>query len=119
GIVLPTMHQSSLGSLFIIAGYKVHPLWQTALLPLLFLVSCVGMGYAAVVIESALSSRLLHRKAETPMLATLGKAVAWISGLYLVLRFGDLAWNGKLGLVFGSGGYSLLFWIEIALFAAP
>ena len=119
GMVLPTMHQSSLGSLFIIAGYKVHPLWQTALLPLLFLVSCIGMGYAAVVIESALSSRLLHRKPETPMLANLGKAAAILTGVYLVLRFADLAWNGKLALTVTSGGYSLLFWIEVALFLAP
>lgn len=119
GLVLPTMHQSSLGSLFIIAGYKVHPLWQTPLLPLLFLVSCVAMGYAAVVIESALSSRLLHRKAETPMLGLLGKAASILTVSYLVLRFADLAWRGKLGLTFTSGSYSLLFWFEIALFLVP
>ena len=119
GMVLPTMHQSSLGSLFIIAGYKVHPLWQTALLPLLFLVSCVGMGYAAVVIESGLSSRLLHRKPETKMLASLGLAAAIVTGIYLVLRFADLIWQGKLALTFTSGGLSLLFWAEIALFLVP
>jgi Ni/Fe-hydrogenase subunit HybB-like protein len=119
GMVLPTMHQSSLGSLFIIAGYKVHPLWQTPLLPLLFLVSCIAMGYAAVVIESGLSSRLLHRKAETPMLGLLGKAAALLTGLYLVMRFADLAWHGKLGLTFTAGGYSLLFWLEVALFLVP
>jgi Ni/Fe-hydrogenase subunit HybB-like protein len=119
GMLLPTMHQSSLGSLFLIAGYKVHPLWQTPLLPLLFLVSCVAMGYAAVVIESGLSSRLLRRKPETEMLASLSGVIAGITGFYLLLRFGDLLRQGKLGLTFTSGGLSVLFWVEIALFAAP
>jgi Ni/Fe-hydrogenase subunit HybB-like protein len=119
GLVLPTMHQSSLGSLFIIAGQKVHPLWQTPLLPLLFLISCIGMGYAAVVIESGLSSRLLRRKPETKMLASLGVAAAVVTGIYLVVRFVDLAWQGKLGLTFTSGGLSVLFWAEIALFLTP
>ena len=49
-IVLPVMHQSSLGGLMLIAETKVHPLWHTALLPALFLVSCISMGYGAVVV---------------------------------------------------------------------
>jgi Ni/Fe-hydrogenase subunit HybB-like protein len=119
GMVLPTMHQSSLGSLFLIAGYKVHPLWQTPLLPLLFLVSCVVMGYSAVVIESGLSSRLLHRKPETKMLASLSTAAIWLTLGYVVLRLADLAWHGKLALTVSSGGMSVLFWSEIALFLVP
>jgi len=119
GMVLPTMHQSSLGSLFIIAGYKVHPLWQTPMLPLLFLVSCMVMGYAAVVIESGISTRALHRKPETKMLASLSTATIWLTLGYLALRFGDLAVHGKLGLTVSSGKFSLLFWAEIALFLVP
>ena len=69
GLLLPTMHQSSLGSLMLLAGPRLHPLWNTPLLPLLFLISCVGMGYAAVVIEGAVSSLLLKREPERAMLA--------------------------------------------------
>jgi len=53
-VLLPTLHQSSLGSLFLLAGPRLHPLWQTPFLPLLFLLSCYAMGYAAVVIASSL-----------------------------------------------------------------
>src|SRR5436305_547069 len=55
GVLLPTMHQSSLGALIMLTGPKLHPLWNTPWLPLLFLLSCLGLGYAAVVLESALS----------------------------------------------------------------
>ncbi len=60
GMVLPTMHQSSLGTLMLLAGSRLHPLWRTPLLPLLFLITCVSMGYAVVVFESAFSSVGVH-----------------------------------------------------------
>src|SRR5206468_49006 len=74
GILLPTMHQSSLGALMLIAGPRLHPLWNTGWLPLLFLISCIGMGYAAVVFEAALSSWLFKREPEREMLAGLAAA---------------------------------------------
>src|SRR5262249_61492752 len=75
GILLPTMHQSSLGALMLIAGPRLHPLWNTGWLPLLFLLSCIGMGYAAVVFEGALSAWMFQREPEREMLAGLGKAI--------------------------------------------
>ena len=71
GLLLPTMHQSSLGTLMLLAGSRLHPLWRTPLLPLLFLISCVSMGYAVVVFESAFSSVAFKRRPETAMLARL------------------------------------------------
>jgi Ni/Fe-hydrogenase subunit HybB-like protein len=56
GMTLPTMHQSSLGSLFIITGYKLHPLWQTNFLPLLFVSNALLMGLSIVQFEVGLSS---------------------------------------------------------------
>ena len=109
GLLLPTMHQSSLGTLMLLAGSRLHPLWRTPLLPLLFLISCVAMGYAAVVFESALSSAVFHRRPETPMLAKLARAIVPLQLLFVVLRFGDLAWRGNAGLLvagdaaFGDG----------------
>jgi Ni/Fe-hydrogenase subunit HybB-like protein len=90
GILLPTMHQSSLGTLMLLAGSRLHPLWRTPLLPLLFLISCVAMGYAAVVFESALSSAVFHRRPETQMLARLARAIVPLQLLFVVLRFSDL-----------------------------
>jgi Ni/Fe-hydrogenase subunit HybB-like protein len=59
GTVLPMMHQSSLGSLLIVFGTQIHPLWQTMLLPLIFLLSAITIGYAVVLFESCLSAARL------------------------------------------------------------
>jgi Ni/Fe-hydrogenase subunit HybB-like protein len=81
GLVLPMMHQSTLGSLFLVATTKLHPLWHTPLLPLLFLLTCVGMGYAAVMIEAGLSAQAFRRQLETPLLADLTGLMAAIAAL--------------------------------------
>ena len=119
GLLLPTMHQSSLGTLMLLAGDKLHGLWYTPWIPLLFLISCIGMGYAVVVWESALSHRLFNRQIEREMLISLSGAMVLVVALYLVLRFGDLIISGKIPLMFTSGWLSFVFWIEIALFAVP
>ena len=120
GLLLPTMHQSSLGSLMLLAGPRLHPLWNTPFLPLLFLISCVGMGYAAVVMEGAISALLTRRRVERAMLADLGRVVVPISLVYVVLRLGDLAWRGQLGALFAFDTYSVMALIELALaVAAP
>ena len=119
GVLLPTMHQSSLGTLMLIAGWKLHPLWSTGWIPLLFLISCIGMGYAVVVWESAVSSRVFNRQREDSMLISLSGAMVVVLGLYLLLRFVDIIISGKFGLMFTSGFMSFMFWLEIALFAIP
>jgi Ni/Fe-hydrogenase subunit HybB-like protein len=119
GIVLPTMHQSSLGSVIMLAGPRLHPLWHTPLLPLLFLVSCIAMGYGAVVLESMLSSRAFGLKNEDNMLARLGKAIAWLLLAFTAVRIGDIVFQGKSAHLFGAGGMSILFWVEIAAFVIP
>jgi Ni/Fe-hydrogenase subunit HybB-like protein len=119
GMLLPTMHQSSLGSLILLTGPKLHPLWQTPLLPLLFLVSCIAMGYAAVVFESSLSSLFFRRRRDTEMLAGLSAAMLPVLGAFLLLRFGDLLVRGQLGLAFVANRFTAAFWVEIALTVAP
>ncbi len=119
GVLLPTLHQSSLGSLMLLTGPKLHALWNTAWLPLLFLLSCVTMGYAAVVIESSLSSRFFGRRSETPMLGSLYGAASLVIALFVALRLGDIAVSGKLGLLFQPSLLTALFWAEILLVAVP
>jgi Ni/Fe-hydrogenase subunit HybB-like protein len=119
GLVLPTMHQSSLGTLMLLAGSRLDPLWRTRLLPLLFLISCVSMGYAVVVFESALSSVAFRRRPETAMLASLARFIVPLQIVFLVLRVGDLAWRGNLGLLFAGNSRSTMALIELALFATP
>ena len=118
GLVLPSMHQSSLGSLMLVAGSKVHGLWYTGLLPLLFLISAFGMGYAVVFFESIFSSTAFGRPLETRMLASLGRFVAGVIAIFLVVRFGSLLAAGKAGLLFSSGHHSIFFWMETLALAA-
>jgi Ni/Fe-hydrogenase subunit HybB-like protein len=118
GILLPTMHQSSLGSLMLIAGPRLHPLWNTGWLPLLFLLSCIGMGYAAVVFEGAMSAWMFKREPEREMLAGLGKAIIPLIAAYLALRLIDLAVRGQIGALFAFDLYSVMALLELALFAA-
>ena len=119
GVLLPTMHQSSLGSLMIIAGQKLSPLWQTGFLPLLFLISAILMGYAMVVFESLFSSLGLKRPLETSMLTKLSGVIPKLLVVYMVIRFGDLIWRGELGLIFTFDLNSFMFIIENVLYIYP
>ena len=119
GLLLPTMHQSSLGSLMLLGGEKLHPLWRTPLLPLLFLVSVVGMGYAAVVLEASISSRVFRRPSELPMLRALGGPISYVLFAYAGIRLVDVLVRGQLPAVLALDGFSLLFHIEMTLFTVP
>jgi Ni/Fe-hydrogenase subunit HybB-like protein len=119
GLLLPTMHQSSLGTVMLLTGAKLHPLWSTPILPLLFLVSCVGMGFAIVVFESTLSAALLKRPRETDMLSGLAGVVGPVLWGFAGLRLVDLLVRGQGLAIFTSGKYSLFFLVEMVLFLAP
>jgi Ni/Fe-hydrogenase subunit HybB-like protein len=118
-ILLPTMHQSSLGGLFMVAVTKTHPLWHTWWLPGLFLVSCVTMGFGAVVAIENLTNLVYGKRIDQTLLGRLTVVPAWLCVAWLAVRVGDLALAGKLGLVFTSGFYSFFFLLEMALFVAP
>jgi len=119
GILLPTMHHSSLGALMLIAPSKLHPLWHTPLLPLLFLGSCLFMGYAVVVFEGEISSEVFRRPRETKMLVSLSWVMVDVLFVFLALRLGDLAWRGRLGLLLTLDFHTVFFLLEMALFLAP
>ena len=117
-IVLPVMHQSSLGGLLLVAETKVHPLWHTALLPALFLVSCLSMGYGAVVVLSTLLKVAWHSHHDVKLLAKMEKVNAGLLLFYVALRVGDVVVSGKLHLL-GADFFTALFLLELALFVAP
>ncbi|MEN8005900.1 MAG: NrfD/PsrC family molybdoenzyme membrane anchor subunit [Candidatus Krumholzibacteriota bacterium] len=119
GLLLPTMHQSSLGSVIMLAGPRLHALWHTPWLPFLYLVSCISMGYAMVVMESTLSSRAFGRQREDRMLASLSGATSFTLFLFVVVRFVDLFLRGRGPLLISEGYYSVMFWLETVLFLAP
>jgi len=118
GLVLPTMHQSSLGSLLLVAETKLHPLWHTGLLPLLFLLTSFGMGYAIIFFEATFSAYAFRRPLETRMLANLGVFVAGLILAFLAVRFSGLFAADRLGLTVRSGVHSFFFWAETLLLLA-
>lgn len=115
GVVLSTLHQSSLGSLLLIQPQKLHPLWWTPILPILFFTSAIAVGLAMIILESSLSSRYFQRGLETHLLAKLAKAIPVVLVVYALIKFGDLIVAGDLGYLFTSGWMSVLFWAEILI----
>jgi Ni/Fe-hydrogenase subunit HybB-like protein len=113
GVVLSTLHQSSLGSLFLIMPEKLNPLWYSPLLPLFFFVTAASVGLAMVIFESSISSRAFQRGLEIHLLSKLARAIPFVLGTYLVLKFGDFAIEGKLALLVQPDWFTLLFWFEI------
>jgi Ni/Fe-hydrogenase subunit HybB-like protein len=114
GISLSTLHQSSLGSLFLLQQDRLHPLWYSPILPLLFFVSAVGLGLCMVTAESCVSSWLYRRPGEWPLLRGLTRAAAVVLAVYLVLRLGDLGWRGELVHIVEGSWASALFVVELA-----
>ncbi len=119
GVVLPTMHQSSLGSMLTVFGYHVHPLWQSPVISLLFLMTAVTCGFAVVIFEACLSSSGFQRPLEMHLLGKLSRLMVWVVAAYVVVRFVDLALRGALGFMFEPGVKTLMFWIETIAFIAP
>ncbi len=115
GATLSTMHQSSLGTLFVIVSERVHPLWYTAMIPLHFFVSSVAAGLAVVVAGGTVSYWVFKRSLSQELVGELGRFIPWVLGVYVILKLGELAMVGELGLVFTSGIYSVLFNAELII----
>ncbi|MCU7838664.1 MAG: Ni/Fe-hydrogenase cytochrome b subunit [Candidatus Thiodiazotropha sp. (ex Troendleina suluensis)] len=120
GVLLPTMHQSSLGSMLIAMGHKVHPLWQSLhIQPLLAVMTALIMGFAVVVFEASFTAVGFRRPSETPLLTRLSKGIVGLMGLYLIIRFAEIILRGKLGLIFAGDLGSWMFLLETTLFIFP
>ena len=117
GLVLPTMHQSSLGSLMLLSGPRLHPLWNTGFLPLFYLITCLAMGYSIVVFEAAFSEKLTRGAGHVT--GALQKIATWAVAVFVVARFADLAYRGEIGRVLTLDLYGVMFWLETLLFLAP
>jgi hypothetical protein len=117
GIMLSTLHQSSLGSLFLIMPHRLDPLWYSPILPILFFISAVGLGLMMVTTESLFSSWAYEKKYELKQLQGLGKAASVVLFIYLAVRLGDLGYRGELGRAFAGGFGPNLFLLELAVSA--
>jgi Ni/Fe-hydrogenase subunit HybB-like protein len=116
GILLPTMHQSSLGTMMLLPGPKLHPLWFTPWLPFLFLVNCFLMGCGVVALESHASASGFGRRRETAMLARLLQVATWVAWFFVAFRVVDVAVRGQLGAL--ASWYALAVAVELGLLVA-
>ncbi|MBI4672131.1 MAG: Ni/Fe-hydrogenase cytochrome b subunit [Chloroflexi bacterium] len=115
GCVLSTLHQSSLGSLYLIFSLKLSPVWWTPTLPVLFFVSALAVGLAMVMIEAALTAGALKRRLENDLLASLAKPVIILLAIYLAIKLGDPLLRGTFATLLTLNLATAFFWIEIVL----
>ena len=120
GVLLPSMHQSSLGSLLVIFGQQIHPLWQSGwMLPVIYLMTAILLGFAVVIFEATLSSTGFNRPLETKVLTPLSRIMFWLLAAYVAVRVLDLVFRGALGTAFAATWQAFWFWIEMACFVVP
>jgi Ni/Fe-hydrogenase subunit HybB-like protein len=115
GVVLSCMHQSSLGSLMLIAPTKLHPLWYTPILPLLFLTSAFAVGYPMVVFETTIAGCSFKLDSEMNILTPLTRITIFLLGLYMALKIGDMAVRGTWIYLLDGTAQSNAFVAELVL----
>lgn len=115
GVILSTLHQSAVGSLFLIFPDKLHSLWYSSYLPVFYFVSAIGAGLAVVIFESFMSNRAFKKGLELELLAGIGRVIVVVLGLYLLMKVLDLSNRGNLSLIFEGSQESTLFLAEIGL----
>jgi c(7)-type cytochrome triheme protein len=115
GVLLSTLHQSSLGTLYLIVPNKLHPLWYTPLLPLFFYISAIALGCAMTIFESYLSQRAFRKSMEFHLLNKLGSVAAIALLVYAVMKVLDMQGRGVLKLAFAPTYEGRMFLAEMLL----
>src|SRR6516165_3994566 len=115
GILLSTLHQSSLGSLYLIMPSKLHPFWYSPALPFFFFGSAIAVGLAMTIFESTQSAKALGKHLELSVITELGGALLialWVNAL---LRFEDFFHRGMLRQIFRPSYEAYFLWLELGL----
>jgi len=115
GVILSTLHQSSLGTVYLIMPDKLHPFWYSPLLPVFFFISAIAVGLAMTIFESSLSSKYFGQQLELPILQELGRVLMVVLSVYAILRFEDLFHRGMLRSLLRPGYEMYLLWLELSL----
>ena len=115
GVILSTMHQSSLGSLFLIIPQKLYTFWYSASLPILFYVSAIAAGCAMIIFESHLSFRAFGHRLKADVLADIGRVLLVVLVLYALLKAYDFYGRGVWSAFFLPRMETWLFWLEILI----
>jgi Ni/Fe-hydrogenase subunit HybB-like protein len=123
GVILSTLHQSSLGALFLIVPSKLHPLWYSPYIPIYFFVTSVIAGLSMVIFESTLSHHYFHNKMDeahkaghNDLALGFGKAAAWVLAGYFIIKVIGVAVDNNWHYL--ATGYGAWFLVEIIGFVA-
>ncbi|MBK9169856.1 MAG: Ni/Fe-hydrogenase cytochrome b subunit [Bryobacterales bacterium] len=119
GVILSTLHQSSLGSLYLIVPTKLHALWYTPMLPIFFFISAITVGLAMTIFESYHSAKAFGKALEWDLVNGLARILAVALSVLLVFRFMDLAGRGVLHLAMENTLEAWLFGLEVVLMLLP
>lgn len=115
GVILSTLHQSSLGSLYLIVPEKMYGLWYSPYLPVFFYVSAIAVGCAMVIFESILSARAFKKGLEMPLLTEIGRVGVVMLALYLTMKIMDLSDRSVFSLLFIPRMETYLYWLELSI----
>jgi Ni/Fe-hydrogenase subunit HybB-like protein len=118
GVTLSMLHQSTLGTLYLAMPTRLHTLWHSAMLPLFFLISSIGMGLSTVILVTLVAHNALgHEVSDEAMgiVRGMAKASTWVWGVYLLLKVEDLIMAGQLGAAFAFDTQSIWFLAELLI----
>jgi len=104
-----------MGTVVVLLGYQLSPLWLSQMLTVYFLITAISMGFAVVAFESVVSSAAFHRPFETRIMGGLAGIIGWVLALFLVVRMVDVMRLGALKLAFESNLQAMSFWTEMGL----
>ncbi len=122
GVLLSTLHQSSLGTLYLIMPNKLHPFWYSPLLPIFFFISAIAVGLAMTIFESSMSSKYFHKQLELSILKELGRVLIVVLTVYAILKFEDLLHRGMLAQILRPGEHVYernMLLLELGLLLVP
>lgn len=117
--VIPLMHQSSLGGLLLLAGTKINPLWQSPVMPLLYLIAAALCGFAFTIFLLMIVCLRYSRALDADVLTELANLLSGMCFLFLAVRLGDLVWRQQLLAALAFDKMSMLFLVETSLILTP
>lgn len=118
-VTLSSLHQSTLGTLYLNMSHRLHPLWFTPLLPVLFFISAVMVGLSMGAISYRAAARVIGGRMDNRVFTGLARAAGWVALLYFVLKVGELALAGEMPALLTFDAISRRMWAELVLVALP
>jgi len=115
GVLLSTLHQSSLGSLYLIVPEKLYGLWYSPYLPVFFFFSAIAVGCAMTIFESFMSARTFKKGLETHLLSEIARVSVVMLAVYLTMKIADLSTRGMFPLLLEPRLETYLYWLEVTV----